>query len=66
MKKSIFLAAAFAVVTLVSCKKTETVENASADSAVVVTDSSAMYIDSTGMGAQTDSVSTVMPADSAK
>ncbi|MBW8362464.1 MAG: hypothetical protein K0M56_09800 [Kaistella sp.] len=64
MKKSIFLAAAFAVVTLVSCKKTETVENTNADSAVIVTDSSAVIMDSTVT--PTDSVATVMPADSVK
>ncbi|TXF76080.1 hypothetical protein [Chryseobacterium sp.] len=66
MKKSIFLAAAFAVLTLASCKKKETVENTNADTAVVVTDSSAMMMDSTAMSTPADSVSTVMPADSVK
>lgn len=55
MKKSIFMAAAFAAVTLISCKKTEaTATDVNADSAdaVVIVDADSMPVmsDSTAVG----------------
>ena len=45
MKKSLFVAA-IAAISLVACKKTESVETANADSAVVVSDSAVVVSDS--------------------
>ncbi|MBH1958686.1 hypothetical protein [Kaistella faecalis] len=55
MKKSIFMAAAFAAVTLISCKKTETVAtdvNADSTATAVVVDNDSLPIisDSTAVG----------------
>ncbi|MBP0611997.1 hypothetical protein J8J42_02920 [Chryseobacterium sp. cx-311] len=55
MKKSIFMAAAFAAVTLISCKKTETTAtdvNADSTDAVVIVDADSMPVmsDSTAVG----------------
>lgn len=58
MKKSIFIAAAFAAVTLISCKKTETVASDSAvdSSAVVIVDNDSLPIisDSSAVGQALD------------
>ncbi|MBW8362463.1 MAG: hypothetical protein K0M56_09795 [Kaistella sp.] len=59
MKKSIFLAAAFAAVTLISCKKTETTAtdvNADSTASVVVVDNDSLPIvsDSSAVGKAMD------------
>ena len=60
MKKSIFMAAAFAAVTLISCKKTETTAtdvNADSTAAVVVVDADSLPVisDSSAVGEAMDS-----------
>jgi len=60
MKKSIFMAAAFAAVTLISCKKTETTAtdvNADSTAAVVVVDADSLPVisDSSAVGQAMDS-----------
>lgn len=59
MKKSIFIAAAFAAVTLISCKKTETVATDSAvdsSASVVIVDSDSLPVmsDSSAVGQALD------------
>lgn len=60
MKKSMFMAAAFAAVTLISCKKTETTAtdvNADSTDAVVIVDADSVPVisDSTAVGEAMDS-----------
>ena len=67
MKKSIFMAAAFAAVTLISCKKTETTAtdvNADSTDAVVVVDADSLPIvsDSSAVGQAMDSTGAAVDA----
>ena len=67
MKKSIFMAAAFAAVTLISCKKTETTAtdvNADSTDAVVVVDNDSLPIisDSSAVGQAMDSTGAAVDA----